>query len=206
MNALIIVDLQNDFLENGALAVQDSSRIVLLINRMMRKFDLVVASRDCHPRNHCSLASNHPGKRPGDVIVINGCEQVLWPDHCLIDTPGADLTPLLNQALIRKQFVKGERIDCDCYSCFRDNDHRHATGMAAYLHEAGVTEVYLAGLALDYCVKSSALDAIAEGFATYVIIDACRGINMVRGDVERAITTMVTAGVAIITAEMVMAF
>ena len=170
----------------------------------MGRFELVVASQDCHPRNHCSLASNHPGKRPGETVEINGGRQIIWPDLCIEGTPGFELAERLDKSRIRQVFRKGTCPEYDSYSCFFDNGHLHATGMADYLEAAGIKEVYLAGLATDYCIKYSAIDAVQYGFDTYVILDACRGINLVPGDLQQAITAMVAAGVKIITAEMIL--
>jgi len=204
MKALLVVDIQNDFLSGGALGVPDSDRIIPLINRLMGRFDLVVASQDCHPRNHCSLASNHPGRRPGETVMIAGQPQVLWPDHCIEGSCGFQLADKLDKNRIKQIFRKGASSQYDSYSCFFDNGHVNSTGMADYLEDAGVKEVYIVGLAIDYCVKYSAIDAVNYGFDTYVIIDACRGINLVPGDLQQAITAMVAAGVKIITADMIL--
>jgi nicotinamidase/pyrazinamidase len=200
MNALILVDIQNDFVPGGALAVPDGDRIVPVVNRLQARFDLVVATRDWHPADHGSFAANHPGHQPGDGIELNGLSQILWPVHCVQGTQGADFAPGLDRARWDRVFVKGTDRAIDSYSGFFDNGHRHATGLGDYLREKSVTDVYVAGLATDYCVKFTALDARQLGFNTHLIEDACRGVNLQPGDVEQAIEEMRAAGVDIITA------
>lgn len=198
MKTLIIVDVQNDFCPGGALAVSDGDAIVPVINDIQKYFDLVVATQDWHPRDHLSFAINHEGKTPGEVTELNGRPQVLWPVHCVQESPGAELVSDLNWHDIRAIFRKGQHRAVDSYSGFFDNDHATATGLSDYLEEKGATSVYLCGLATDYCVKFSALDAANLGFETFLIEDASRGVNLQPGDVEAAIEEMRNASVTII--------
>ena len=199
MKALILVDLQNDFLPEGALPVPDGDQVIPLANQIQRRFDLVVATQDWHPSNHGSFAAHHPGKVPGDVIDLNGLPQTLWPIHCVQDTDGSAFAPNLNISCVRKIFRKGTDPRIDSYSGFFDNRHRKSTGLDLFLKQAGVTETHILGLATDYCVKFTALDAQKLGFATYVFADACRGVDLLAGDVAAALHDMKTAGVQIIT-------
>jgi nicotinamidase/pyrazinamidase len=197
VKALIITDIQNDFCPGGALAIREGDEIVPFINQLQPRFDLVVATQDWHPRGHGSFAANHPGKKIGEVIDLNGLPQILWPVHCVENTPGADFHPGLDRRRIARVFHKGADPGIDSYSAFFDNGHRKATGLGEYLEERGVDEVYLCGLAIDYCVKFTALDAVALGFKTCVIEDACRGVNLQPGDVERAVGEMRAKGVEV---------
>jgi nicotinamidase/pyrazinamidase len=203
MKALIITDIQNDFCPGGALAVAEGDAIIPLINRLQARFDLVVATQDWHPAGHGSFAANHPGKKVGDVIDLNGLEQILWPVHCVESTPGAAFHPALDRGRIARVFHKGTDAEIDSYSGFFDNGHRKATGLGEYLKEQGVDEVYLCGLTTDYCVKFSAFDAVALGFKTYVIEDACRAVNLHPGDAEKALEEMRTKGVEIVSSTRV---
>jgi len=198
MQAFIIVDVQNDFCPGGALPVPEGDRIVPLVNRLQGAFDLVVATQDWHPPTHASFAVNHR-RSPGEVIRLGGMEQVLWPTHCVQGTPGAAFVPSLETARIDRVFRKGTDPAIDSYSGFFDNGHQKATGLGDYLKAKGVDEVYIAGLATDYCVKFTALDAAGLGFRTNLIADACRGVNLNPGDVERALEEMRRAGVRIVT-------
>lgn len=196
MTALIIVDVQNDFCPGGALPVQDGDKVVPVINQLQEHFDVVVATQDWHPAGHKSFASSH-GKNPGEMITLNGLEQILWPDHCVQGTPGAKFVNGLKLGRIDRIFQKGTDPEIDSYSGFFDNGHLKATGLAAYLREKKVGTVCVAGLATDYCVKFTALDAVEQGFQTILIKDACRGVNLNEGDVERAIAQMKKAGIAV---------
>ena len=198
MNVLIVVDLQNDFCPGGALAVPEGDRVIPVVNRLQRRLDAVVATQDWHPADHGSFAANHPGKHPGDVIELDGLEQTLWPVHCVEHTPGAALHPELDVDRIVKVFHKGMDPRVDSYSGFFDNGHRRATGLGDYLERLGVGEVYVCGLATDYCVAFTALDAAELGFSTYVIEDACRGVELNAGDVQRAIGRMKEKGVRLV--------
>jgi nicotinamidase/pyrazinamidase len=194
MRALIIVDLQNDFLPGGALPVPNGNEVVSIANELQKAFELVVATQDWHPANHTSFAANHRGKRPGDRITVDGPEQILWPVHCVQNTHGADFAPMLETKCFARVFQKGTDPNIDSYSAFFDNAHRRATGLGDYLKERAVTDVYLCGLALDYCVKFSALDARQLGFRTNVVVDACRAIELKPGDVKLALDEMKQAG------------
>lgn len=192
--ALIVIDIQNDFLPGGALGVAGGFEVIEPINELMKHFELVVATQDWHPRDHASFASNHPGTKPGEVIEVEGLTQVLWPDHCVQDTRGAEFAQGLDTARIERVFRKGSDPRYDSYSGFYDNGHHCATGMGEYLRERGVEQVFLAGIATDYCVKFTALDARRDGFETHVIIDACRGVIVNPGDIEKAVAQMSLAG------------
>ena len=198
MSALILVDLQNDFMPGGALAVPDGDAVVPVANRLAQSFNLVVATQDWHPPGHSSFASQHPGNSPGDTVELDGLRQELWPDHCVQGTSGAELHAGLDVRRITRIFQKGTDPRIDSYSTFFDNAHLKSTGLADYLKQKGVSEVYLMGLATDYCVKFSVLDAVELGFKANVIQDGCRGIDLQAGDVSKAIDEMKTAGVEIV--------
>jgi nicotinamidase/pyrazinamidase len=193
--ALILVDLQNDFLPGGALAVPDGDQVIPVANLMQERFTLIVATQDWHPPGHGSFASAHPGRQPGDRIDLNGLPQILWPDHCIQRTEGAALAPALRTERIAAVFQKGTDPGVDSYSGFFDNGHRHATGLGDWLSAKGVAEVYILGLATDYCVKLTALDAARLGHVVYLVEDGCRGVDVCPGDVEAAIREMQAAGV-----------
>ncbi len=194
MRALILVDLQNDFVPGGALPVPHGDDVIPVANRVQKRFDLIVATQDWHPLDHGSFAIHHKDGKPGDVIDLNGLTQVLWPVHCVQDTPGAAFVPELDMERVKKVFRKGDDKDIDSYSGFFDNDHRRSTGLGEYLKERSVTDVYVLGLATDYCVRFTALDAQSLGFQTYLIEDACRGVDLTPGDVAAAIREMTAAG------------
>jgi len=198
MNALIIVDLQNDFLPGGALPVPHGDEVILLANELQRRFDLVVATKDWHPPNHGSFAANHRGKKPGDRIMLDGIEQILWPVHCIQNTDGSEFASSFDTNRVAHIFHKGINPQIDSYSTFFDNAHRRHTGLAHYLEKRGVKNFYLMGLALDYCVKYSVLDARHLGLNTHVILDGCRGIELEIGDIERALEEMKQAGATIL--------
>jgi nicotinamidase/pyrazinamidase len=209
MNALILVDLQNDFVPGGALPVPDGGAVVVIANRLMAggggaaadkpaAFDLVVATQDWHPAGHGSFAANHAGRKPGEVIDLNGLPQVLWPVHCVRDTPGAEFLPGLDRTRIERVFQKGTDPATDSYSGFFDNGHRKATGLGDYLKGRGVTGVTVLGLATDYCVKFTALDAVGLGFDVRLVEDASRGVNLAPGDVAKAVAEMRDKGVRVV--------
>ena len=179
MNALVIVDIQNDFTDGGALAVPDGGSIISVVNGLEERFDIVVATQDWHPAGHKSFASSHSGRRSFDRISLNGLDQVLWPDHCIQGSLGAQFHPGLHTNRIEAVFRKGMNPDIDSYSGFYDNGHRKNTGLAGYLRDRNVTTVYVCGLAADYCVYFTAKDALKEGFDTYIIEDATRPIDKV---------------------------
>ena len=196
MRALLVVDIQNDFLPGGALGVRYGDEVIPVINRIMPLFGLVVASQDWHPQGHKSFASAH-GKQVGEKIILNGIEQVLWPDHCVQGTQGADLAPALDRSSIERVFPKGTSLDIDSYSAFFDNGHKKATGLMDFLKTKRVSEIYIAGLATDYCVLYSALDAVKLGLGVTVVMDGCRGIDLNPGDIDKAVREMIKAGVRI---------
>jgi nicotinamidase/pyrazinamidase len=198
MNALILVDLQNDFCPDGALPVPQGDQVIAVVNRLQPLFDLVVATQDWHTADHGSFAAHHPGKKPGDNIELAGLRQILWPVHCVQGTPGADLHHSLDRSRITRVFRKGDDPALDSYSGFFDNGHRKSTGLGEYLKEQGVTSVYVCGLATDYCVMWTALDAVDLGFKTYLIEDACHGVDANAGDVQRAIQQMQAQGVIVV--------
>ena len=177
MKALIIVDVQNDFLPGGALAVENGNSIIPVINSLQKNFDLVVATQDWHPAKHKSFASSHPGKKTFDQIDLKGKLQVLWPDHCVLETEGAEFSSQLNSKRIEAIFRKGMDKNIDSYSGFFDNGKKKATGMGAYLNGRGITSIYVCGLAADYCVYFTALDGLEMGFQSTIITDATLPIN-----------------------------
>jgi nicotinamidase/pyrazinamidase len=205
VKALLIVDVQNDFCPGGALAVPGGDQVIPPVNRLQPHFDLVVATQDWHPPDHGSFAANHEGREPGDVVELAGLEQILWPVHCVQHTHGAAFHADLDQARIAKVFQKGTDPRIDSYSGFFDNARRKATGLGDYLKEQAVGDVYVCGLATDYCVKFTALDALGLGFATYVIEDACRGVNLKPNDVAEAIEAMRAEGVQVVQAAQITA-
>jgi nicotinamidase/pyrazinamidase len=198
--ALIIVDVQNDFCPGGALAVPDGHLIVPIINDLQEngKFDVIVATQDWHPKNHGSFASTHPGKAPGDIVRLADLPQILWPDHCVQFTPGAEFVSTLKTDKIEKIVQKGTDTEIDSYSGLNDNGHQTSTGLGEFLKEKGVTDVHIAGLATDYCVKFTALDSAAFGFKTSVVVGACRGVNLIPSDVDDALRDMRLAGVSLL--------
>jgi nicotinamidase/pyrazinamidase len=198
MNALVLIDLQYDFMPSGALPVPEGDCVVPIANSLMPHFDIVVATQDWHPANHGSFASQHPGRKPGDVIQLAGVSQVLWPDHCVQGSRGAQLHDDLNLGKLDHVVRKGTDPKIDSYSGFYDNGHRRATGLSTYLQERQVTDVYILGLATDYCVKFTALDAVQEGFKTWLIEDGCRGVNLKPDDVDIAKREMKAAGVKLV--------
>jgi nicotinamidase/pyrazinamidase len=197
VKALVLVDLQNDFVPGGALGVPAGDQVVPVANRVQSAFDLVVATQDWHPANHGSFAANHPGRKPGEIIELEGLEQILWPVHCVENTKGAEFLPGLDLSRVAEVFRKGVDPNIDSYSAFFDNAHRRATGLGQYLRQKGVGAVYIMGLATDYCVKFTSLDARQLAFDTYVIEDGCRGVELNPGDVEQALGQMREAGVQI---------
>jgi nicotinamidase/pyrazinamidase len=201
MKTLILVDIQNDFIPGGTLPVPEGDQIVPLVNRLQDRFDLVVATQDWHPADHGSFAANHPGRKPGEVIDLHGLRQILWPVHCVQNTPGAAFVPGLETRRISRVFQKGTDPTIDSYSGFFDNGRRKATGLGDYLKEKGATDVYICGLATDYCVKFTALDARSLGFKTFLIEDASRGVNLKPGDVEAAVEEMRRAGVVVVNSD-----
>lgn len=195
--ALLVIDVQNDFTPGGQLAVPEGDLIVPVINRLGGLFKQVVIAQDWHPAGHASFASSHPGRKPYDVIQLPYGEQTLWPQHCMQGTAGAEFHPELDLPHAQLIIRKGCNPDIDSYSAFLEADRRTTTGLAGYLKERGVDTVYMVGLALDFCVMFSALDARAAGFNTFVVLDACRAIDM-NGSLAAAMERMQTAGVGLI--------
>lgn len=197
MNVLIVVDIQNDFLPGGSLAVKDGNGIIPLVNKLIDHFSYVMATRDWHPTGHGSFASSYPGKKPGEKIDLNGLPQILWPDHCVQHTRGAEFSAQLDSKKFKKIFTKGTDPAIDSYSGFYDNGHRKSTGLSACLKNLKAGEVTIVGLATDYCVKFTALDAVAEGFKTTLVPDATRAVNLQPDDFDKAVREMADAGVII---------
>jgi nicotinamidase/pyrazinamidase len=205
MSALIVVDLQNDFLPGGALAVPRGDEVVAVANAVMPVFDRVIATQDWHPANHASFAANHSGRRVGETITLGEATQVLWPVHCVQDTRGAQFAETLHSQRFDAIVEKGTDPEIDSYSGFFDNDHRRATRLAQVLREFGETELWVLGLATDYCVKATALDALRLGFNVRLIVDGCRAVELAPGDGARAIAEMQAAGVVLVTSAEVVA-
>ncbi len=189
-NALLIIDVQNDFCPMGRLPVKDGDQVVPIINQIQKRFFRVIATQDWHPENHLSFAINHPDKKVYDIIQLNGVKQTLWPVHCVAGTKGAQFHPNLNTHAIHLILRKGLNPRIDSYSAFMENDRKTETGLAGYLKELKIKEVFLCGLATDYCVLYSALDAVRLGFQTYVILDACRGVDFPENNIEKALEKM----------------
>jgi len=177
MKALIIVDVQNDFLPGGALEVSKGDEIIPVINYIQKDYDLIVATQDWHPANHQSFASQHPGKLPFEIIELAGMTQVLWPDHCIQDSYGAQFAEDLQLARVEGIFRKGLNPFIDSYSGFYDNGRLKNTGLSGYLKDRGVAELHVSGLAADFCVFYTAMDALSEGFKTSIISKATKAID-----------------------------
>ena len=191
---LLVIDVQNDFCPGGALAVADGDAVVPVINRLAERFDHVVLTQDWHPPGHSSFATSHPGSAPFQTIAMPYGQQVLWPDHCVQGTPGAAFHPQLVMQRTELVIRKGFRNEIDSYSAFHENDRATPTGLAGYMRERGFRRVFLAGLATDYCVYYSAVDARRLGFDTVLIEAGCRAIDMA-GSLDAAWAAMVEAGV-----------
>lgn len=198
MRALILVDLQYDFCPGGALPVGRGDETVAIANKVMPHFATIVATQDWHPATHRSFAVNNPGSKEGDVIDLGTIRQVMWPAHCVQNTRGAELHHELERTKLTHIVQKGTDAAIDSYSGFFDNGHTKATGLGAWLNERWVKQVYILGLATDYCVKYTALDARQLGFDVWLIEDGCRAVETRRGDGERAIAEMRGAGVAVV--------
>lgn len=203
MKALIVVDMQNDFMPGGALGVPGADTLIPLINQLILEFPLVVATLDWHPANHVSFAANHPGKKPGDTITVMDLPQNLWPVHCVQNTVGSQFARGLDTSRFSATFKKGTDPLIDSYSTFFDNARLKETGLSDFLRKASVSELYFAGVATDYCVLYSILDALDQGFAASVIMDACRGIELVPGDIDKSYAAMAASGAKLITSREV---
>jgi nicotinamidase/pyrazinamidase len=205
VRALILVDLQNDFMPGGALAVREGHATVPVANRLMPHYPLVVATQDWHPAKHGSFAANNPGAAVGSLGQLGGLPQVMWPVHCVQGTEGAAFHRDLDTSRISRIFPKGTDPGVDSYSGFWDNGYRQSTGLGEWLRAQGVTGVDVMGLATDYCVKFTALDAVKAGLDARLLVDGCRAVDLAPGDGDRAIAAMRDAGVAIGTSADVLA-
>lgn len=198
MRALILVDIQNDFMPTGALPVPDGDAVVHVANAISGGFELVVATQDWHPAEHESFAANHEGRAPGEVIDLYGLDQILWPVHCVQGSSGAEFVEGLDTRPVAAVFRKGMDPTIDSYSGFFDNGRKRATGLTGYLRALGVEQVYVMGVATDYCVKFTALDAVDEGFETFLVQDGCRGVGIGPTDIDDAVAMMRERGVRVI--------
>jgi nicotinamidase/pyrazinamidase len=197
--ALIIVDVQNDFCPGGNLAVADGDKVIPVINQLMKEdYDIIVATKDWHPANHKSFASNNLGMRAGQMIKLNGQDQVMWPDHCVQNSKGSEFYSGLHIERIDKVFPKGMNTEVDSYSGFFDNDKKSSTGMGEWLRGQGITEVVIVGLALDYCVKATAEDAKSLGFHTTVLVQGTKAVNLKPDDGAMAIKQLKNKGVNVV--------
>lgn len=194
MKTLLLVDLQNDFVPGGSLPVKNGHKIIPLVNELVHQpFDLIIATKDWHPHDHCSFAENF-GKKPGNHVDVNGIDQILWPTHCVQGSWGAEFAPGWDTTKVDKIIYKGTDSQIDSYSTFFDNARMRSTGLEHFLREKGVKKIYIAGLATDYCVKYSVLDAIQLGFEPWVILEACKGVNLKKQDTKNALALMQKAG------------
>ena len=196
MKTLVIVDIQNDFLKGGSLAVPEGEKIIKPINKIIKQYDLVIATKDWHPKNHISFASNHQDKKIGDIINVNGVDQVLWPDHCIQNSYGSDFPEQLDISKLAKVIYKGSDANIDSYSGFFDNGHFRSTGLSDYLKSKYVYKIDYVGLATDYCLKYTAIDSVSEGFKTRVLINCIKGIEEI--GCELALNEMKSKGVELI--------
>lgn len=202
MKALLIIDVQNDFCPGGKLAVPDGDAVVPIINNLITHFDIIIQTQDWHPSDHSSFASNHIGKNPYETIKMGYGTQVLWPDHCIQNSKGADFHPELNTQKTQVVIRKGFRKEIDSYSTFFENDKVTATGLSGYLRERGVNILYVVGLATDFCVKWSVLDGIEEGFKIFLVKDAVRGIDL-SGSLQNALDEMKEKGAVFVTSDQI---
>ena len=196
MKTLVLVDIQNDFLKGGSLAVPEGEKIIKPINKIIKQYDLVIATKDWHPKNHISFASNHPDKKIGDIINVNGVDQVLWPDHCIQNSYGSDFPEQLDISKLAKVVYKGSDANIDSYSGFFDNGHFRSTGLSDYLKSKDVNKIDYVGLATDYCLKYTAIDSVSEGFKTRVLINCIKGIE--EKGCELALNEMKSKGIELI--------
>ena len=197
MKALLLIDIQNDFLPGGALAVPAGDEVIAVANRLMREYELVVATQDWHPADHGSFASQHAGRSIGEIERLHGLDQFLWPEHCVQGSPGAALAAELDHENIHHIVQKGTDSTVDSYSAFYDNAHRKSTGLVELLRTKGVDEIHVLGLATDYCVRATVLDGLKLGFRVVLLTEGSRGVDLQTGDCERAIEEMRRAGAII---------
>lgn len=195
---LLLIDLQNDFLPGGALAVPGGDQVIPVANEMMRNFDIVIASQDWHPSNHGSFVSQHPDRKVGDTFFWNGASQVVWPDHCVQGTYGAAFPSELDVSKISQLVTKGEDPNVDSYSAFFDNAKMRATRLHALLQSLGIDAIHMMGLATDYCVRATALDALELGYRVTLHTKGCRGVEIRPGDCVKAIEEMALNGVEVL--------
>ena len=198
MKALVLVDIQNDFLPGGALAVPNGDEVIAVANDEQSRFDLIVATQDWHPADHQSFAANHIGKQIGDWVTVNEVTQILWPVHCVQETRGAEFPAVLHRERWARVFQKGVDRKIDSYSGFFDNRRVKDTGLGNYLLQQGVESLFVLGLATDYCVKHTALDAVSLGFRTHLVLEGCRGVNLEPDDSQRALEEMKNSGVFVV--------
>ena len=203
-SALLVVDLQNDFCEGGALAVPGGSGIIGIVNALSSRFERVVLSQDWHPAGHVSFASSWPGQEPYDTVEAGDIVQILWPEHCVQGSIGADFHPLLETDRASIILRKGFRLGLDSYSCFFENDRTTNTGLDGALRSLAVSELYVVGLATDFCVLYTVLDALRLGYGTFVIEDAMRGVDVPPGGASRALDTMRRSGASLIKSEVLL--
>ena len=197
MKALLLIDIQNDFLTGGALAVPAGDEVIAVANRLMPKYELVVATQDWHPANHESFASQHAGRRVGEIKQLHGLDQILWPKHCVQGSHGAELAAELDHENIHHIVQKGTDPTVDSYSAFFDNARRKSTGLAELLRMKGVDEIHVLGLATDYCVRATVLDGLDLGFCVVLLTEGIRGVDLQNGDCEQQIEEMRQAGAII---------
>ena len=197
-SALLIIDMQRDFMPGGALSVPNGDLIIPKINCLMKAFPLVVATKDFHPKGHVSFASSHPGKKIGDTVGVSGSMQMLWPEHCVQESKGSDFDKTLDTAHIHHVVTKGTRIDIDSYSAFFDNAHNSSTGLGEYFKSQGITQLFVCGVATDYCVLFSVIDALGCGFSVFVMEDVCGAVDLQLGDGQKALDTMQQKGARLI--------
>lgn len=204
MRALLVIDVQNDFMPNGPLAVPEAEEVVPIINKVMPLFKVVVASQDWHPANHKSFASNHINKQPFEVIELHGFKQTLWPDHCIQGSSGAQFHPSLHENHIHAIFRKGMDTNVDSYSCFYDNDHHTPTGLFGYLKNKNIDELFFSGLAADVCVYYSIKDALKDKFKCYLIEDATKALD--KSTYQRIKKDLLKKGVQFIHSHLIPAY
>ena len=193
MKALVIIDVQKDFLIGGSLEVPGGNEIIEPINQIIKNYALVVATKDWHPLDHVSFASNHPGKKIGDVVKVNDFDQILWPEHCIQESKGSDFPATLNTKTIKKIIHKGVNSQIDSYSGFYDNGKIFSTGLSNYLKVNNVTSIDYVGLVTEYCVKFTVLDSVEEGFKTSIILNGIMGISLEESN--KALKEMKSKGV-----------
>lgn len=196
--ALVLVDLQNDFMPGGALAVDRGDEVVSIANDLMPHYDIVVATQDWHPEDHGSFAANHDAAAVFDTVPLNGLEQILWPVHCVAGSPGAAFHTDVHRPGITQVFPKGCDSLVDSYSGFFDNGKRRSTGMGEWLRAQGVDTIDVMGLATDYCVQFTAIDGAQSGFTTRLLLPGCRAVGMHPGDEQAALQAMEEAGVSLV--------